>query len=109
MNNDWSRSAGNQLRGILRTITRELSKEDAQRWRTKIRDSVRPLRTYPDMGSVVPLECYLYPPSNGERLIRQIICAPYRIIYETVGNVNRILAVLHGKQMVAPRDILWDK
>ena len=82
--------------------------EDAQRWRVKIKDSVKPLRTYPDMGSVVPSQCYLYPPSYNAN-IRQIICAPYRIIYATVGNVNRILAILHGRQMISPQDIRWDK
>ena len=108
MNNDWSISAGNQLRGIMRTIMRELSKEDAQHWRIKIRDAVKPLRTYPDMGSVVPSECYLYPPS-GRTAIRQIFCAPYRIVYETIGDINRILAILHERQMVSPQDIRWDK
>ena len=108
MNNVWSKSAGNQLRVILRTITRELSREDAQRWRIKIKDAVLPLRTYPDIGSVVPPECYLYPPL-GNTDLRQIICVPYRIIYETIGNVNRIPAVLHERQMVTPHDMRWDK
>ena len=108
MKNDWSKTAVNQLRGILRTITRELSREDAQRWRVKIMDAVKPLRTYPDIGSVVPSECYLYPPS-GKANIRQVFCAPYRIIYETIGNVNRILAILHERQIASPRDIRWDK
>ena len=108
MNNAWSQSASNQLREILRTITHELSKEDAQRWGVKIREAVRPLRTYPDMGSVVAPECFAYPPTANASL-RQIICSPYRIIYETVGNVNRILAILHGRQMVTPCDVRWDK
>ena len=108
MNNDWSKSASNQLRGILRTITHELSKEDAQRWRVKIRDAVKPLRAYPDIRSVVPTECYLYPPSKRQS-IRQIFFAPYRIIYETFGDVNRILAILHERQMVSPHDIRWNK
>ena len=108
MNNDWSISAGNQLRKILRTIACELSKEDAQRWRAKIRDAVRPLRTYPDIGSVVPSECFAYPPTANASF-RQIICSPYRIIYETVADTNRILAVLHERQMVFPGDVRWDK
>ena len=108
MTNNWSKSAGNQLRGILRAITRELSAEDAQRWRIKFREAVKPLLTYPAIGSAVPPECFAYPPTANTS-IRQIICSPYRIIYETVGNVNRILAILHGRQMVTPHDVCWDK
>lgn len=108
MTNDWSKSASNQLRSILRTIAHELSREDAQRWRVKIREAVRPLRTYPDMGAVVPPECFAYPHTANASL-RQIVCSPYRIIYETVGATNRILAILHERQMVLPGDVRWDK
>ena len=107
MNNRWSKTAANQLRGIIRAISHELSREDAQRWRAKIRDAVFPLRTYPELGSVIPLECYAYPPANHER-IRQVICHPYRIIYETVDGINRILAVLHSRQMIVPGEIRWN-
>ena len=107
MINRWSRTAANQLRGIVRTISRELSRDDAQRWRAKIRDAVLPLRTFPELGSVIPLECYAYPPANHKR-IRQVICSPYRIIYETADDTNRILAVLHGRQMIAPGDTCWN-
>ena len=92
----------------MRTIAHELSREDAQRWRVKTREAVRPLRTYPDVGSVVPPECFAYPPTVNARL-RQIICSPYRIIYETVANTNRILAILYERQMVFPGDMRWDK
>ena len=108
MNNNWSKSAGNQLRQILRTITHELSREDAQRWRVKIKDAVEPLRHYPNMGTVVPAECYLSPPL-GKQTIRQIFCSPYRIIYESIDDTNRILAILHERQMVSQQDIRWDK
>ena len=107
MTNRWSKTAASQLRGIVRTIARELSRDDAQRWRAKIRDAVIPLRDFPEMGSVIPLECYAYPPANHER-IRQVICNPYRIIYETVAETNRILAVLHGRQMISASDTRWN-
>ena len=106
MTNRWSKTAANQLRDILHTISDELSKEDAQRWRRKIREAVAPIRTFPGIGSVVPLASYLYPPVNYKH-IRQVVCHPYRIIYETVGNANRILAVLHGRLMITPQDTRW--
>jgi len=103
----WSPTALGQLDEIYNTISTERDVATTTKWFFKIQDAAEGLADFPEMGSVIPLACYAYPPANHER-IRQVICNPYRIIYETVDNTNRILAVLHVRQMISASDTRWN-
>ena len=102
----WSSHAKGQRAAILRTIARELSREDASRWHMKIREAVQHLADFPEAGDSIPETCFSSVPADIERL-RQTLCNPYRIVYETVGNQIRILAIMHSRMLVWSSDTRW--
>ena len=95
----WSSHAKGQRAAILRTIARELSREDASRWNMKIREAVQHLADFPET-------CFSSVPADIERL-RQTLCNPYRIVYEAVGDQVRILAIMHSRMLVWSSDTRW--
>lgn len=60
----WSSHAKGQRAAILRTIARELSREDASRWNMKIRDAVQHLADFPEAGDSIPETCFFLRPGG---------------------------------------------
>jgi plasmid stabilization system protein ParE len=60
----------------------------------RIRANIRLLAQHPQRGRVVP--------EYGDSTIREIIVAPYRVVYRYTadGNLVQILAVYHGAQLM---------
>lgn len=107
MRSKWSKHAKQQRATILRTIARELSREDASRWNSKIAQAVSNLPDFPELGDAVPEECFFTIPPECERL-RQTHCLPYRIVYEHVNDEIHILAIMHSTAMIRTRDSYWN-
>ena len=61
----WSSHAKGQRAAILRTIARELSREDASRWNMKIREAVQHLADFPEAGDSIPETCFSRRTSSG--------------------------------------------
>lgn len=92
---------------ILLSLEDELSTADAIRWHDKIIEAVTQLADFPLSCPNIPLACFLEIPPNPERL-RQLICKPYRIVYEVVGEECRILSIRHGRMLVTTVDTRWN-
>ena len=82
MNVVWSPHANNLFLDILAQIEDVLSIEDAYRWRERILD-------------------------DADRL-RQVICKPYRIVYEPVNGEIHILSIRHSRMLVTMDDTVWN-
>ena len=63
----------------------------------------------PDIQCINPdsIRKSIEPPPNPERL-RQLICGPYRIVHECVGEECRILSIRHGRMLVTADDARWN-
>ena len=107
MNILWSPRATILQNEILAQIRDELSAEDALRWYDRICEAVKPLGSFPNIGSAIPAECFERIPQNAERL-RQTFCGPYRIVYEPIEDEIHILSIRHTRMLVADGDIIWD-
>lgn len=82
MNVAWSPHANSLFLDILAQIEDVLSIEDAYRWRERILD-------------------------DADRL-RQVICKPYRIVYEPVDGEIDILSIRHSRMLVTKDDTAWN-
>ena len=100
--------AEEQRSEILRNIAINLSFDDALRWNEKIHNLLMLLAEQPELGHPVRSEIFLTRPLLTERL-REIFCGPYRIIYELVDDMCRILSMTHSRQMVSGENLVWDK
>ena len=100
--------AEEQRADILRNIAVNLSFDDAMRWNEKIHDLLILLAEQPEIGHPVRPEIFSPRPLLAERL-REIFCGPYRIIYEPVDNMCRVLSITHARQMVSGDNLVWDK
>ena len=103
----FSPHAGKLLNDIIDTISNVLSLEDGLRWNEEIQDAVLRLEDYPFSGPRVPLACFETVPANAEQL-RQILCRPYRIVYEVIDNEVHILSIRHVRMLVIETDTFWN-
>ena len=104
---EWSPHAQGLFYGILSEIREERSAEDALRWHDRIVDTTLPLASFPLIGTLVPTDAFESIPPNADRL-RQIICRPYRIVYEPVDDEIHILSIRHSRMLVAECDATWN-
>ena len=102
----WSPHAKGLFADILLTIRLELSAWDAARWKGKIEHIAEQLPLFPEIGPNIPPECFDTIPANIERL-RQIVCNPYRVVYEIVDDEIHILSIRHTRMLVAEGDTHW--
>ena len=72
----------------------------------KIREAVQHLADFPEAGDTIPETCFSSVAAGIERL-RQTLCNPYRIVYETVGDQVRVLAIMHSRMLVWSSDTRW--
>ena len=102
----WSPHAETLLDDIVIGIAEALSVDDGLRWEGKLRNAAADIGEFPFSGPVVPTECFHTIPANADRL-RQIICKPYRIVYEPVGDEIHILSIRHSRMLVTMDDTVW--
>ena len=107
MNVAWSPHANSLFLDILAQIEDALSIEDAYRWRERILDDAGRLADLPFSGAIVPAECFHTIPAKADKL-RQVICKPYRIVYEPVGDEIHILSIRHSRMLVTMDDTVWN-
>ncbi len=103
----WSNHAQDQRNDILRTIARELSFDDAMRWADKFHEAANQLADFPNIGVAVPAECFHVLPPYADKL-RQLICKPYRIVYEVAENEIHVLSIRHARMLVTATDTYWN-
>lgn len=95
----WTRPALEDLQQIQEYIARD-SRIYAQRTARRIRDAARRLRSFPDSGRRLP--------EFPEEPFREVIVAPYRIIYRHLAERDAVSidAVIHGRRsLLRPPDV----
>lgn len=102
----WSPHAQSLFHGILDELADNLLPEAVYEWRTKIVAASDQLADFPYIGTEIPLVCFHTVPANVERL-RQIICKPYRIVYEPVDDEIHVLSIRHARMLIAEGDTDW--
>lgn len=86
---DWTEPARDDLRAI-RQYLEQHSPEQADATVRGLVDHAARAALFPRSGRIVP--------EFGVELIRELIAAPYRIVYEVFPDRVEILAVFHGAQ-----------
>ena len=107
MKTKWSPHAKGLLADILHTIIDERSQEDAAHWNRRIKTATNQLADFPELGTAIPRVCFTTVPEHADRL-RQIICRPYRIVYEPADGEIHILSVRHSRMLVDESDSVWN-
>jgi toxin ParE1/3/4 len=92
----WSPLSVDRLSEIAEYIARD-NPRAAERWIDEIFVKVEQLKSFPDMGRIVP--------ETNHRKIRELIYTHYRIIYRIEEKQISILTVRHGKQILPADDI----
>lgn len=87
----WSEPAIADLEAVHDYIARD-SPDRASHCVQQLIQSVRPLRDFPQMGRIVP---------EGDGRQREIIHAPYRLIYRVSETEIYVLTVVHGSRDLA--------
>ena len=103
----WSPHAETLLDDIVIGIAEALSVDDGLRWEGKLRTVAAGIGDFPFSGPIVPVECFHTIPANADKL-RQVICKPYRIVYEPVGDEIHILSIRHSRMLVTMDDTTWN-
>src|SRR4051794_35333002 len=85
----WTTTARGQLLAIRRYIGQD-SQAAANRMVSRIMQATKRLEPFPRSARTVP--------EFGRADTRELIVAPYRVIYRIDGDTVRILAVRHGAQ-----------
>ncbi len=103
----WSPHANSLFLDVLLQIEQALYIDDAYRWRERILKEVGQLADFPFLGPEIPIECFESLPENVDRL-RQIVCNPYRIVYEIVDSEIHVLSIRHTRMLIADGDTRWN-
>ena len=93
----WSKPAKDDLRLIYQYIARD-SKRYANRVIQDILAKVEPLGILPGLGTIVP--------ELDEENVREISIYSYRIIYEIIGEMIYVHAVIHKRRNIKSEDLL---
>lgn len=98
---NWTATAEHDLDAIIDFIAED-SSDEALRILTKMRKKAAGLNILPERGRIVPeLK------EQGIMLYREMILAPWRIIYRIVGQTVYVLAVLDARRNL--EDILLER
>jgi len=103
----FSPHAESQLDEIVLGIAAALDVEDGLRWEEKFRTAAMSLADFPEIGPNVTPDCFFIPPPDIERL-RQILCGPYRIVYEATERACYILSIRHTRMLLDADDADWN-
>ena len=98
---EWADVAGRDLEGIIDYISQD-SVDEALRILYKIRDRSSLLSFMPQRGRIVPQLR-----RQGVSIYRELLCAPWRIIYRISERRVYVLAVIDGRRNV--EDLLLDR
>ena len=93
--------------GIVRLIFHEQTREVVSKWNRDFGQTTRQLASFPELGDKIPEECFWSLPPDYEHL-RQILCGPYRIVYEPIDDEIHILAIRHSRMLVTATDTHWN-
>ncbi len=97
----WTTTAEKDLLGIIEHIALD-SPQTAQKKFDLIRDKASQLEMFPEEGRIIPeLE------RQSIRSYREIIIAPWRLMYKIEGNKGYVLAVIDGRRNI--EDILLNR
>ena len=89
----WTRPALDDVREIRAYIARD-SPRYARIVAERLFDAVERLRTHPLFGRMVP--------ELGQPTVREVIEAPYRIVYRVRADVLEVIAVVHAARLFPP-------
>ena len=90
----WTLEAYENLKGIRDVIQRD-SEAYARAVASRLYDAVGILAQYPDSGRMVP--------ERKDPSLRELVRAPYRIVYRRGADVVEILTIIHGTQQFPSR------
>ncbi len=90
----WTHEAYEDLKGIRDHIQRD-SAVYARDVSSRLYEAVSVLARYPDSGRVVP--------ERKDPGLRELVRAPYRIVYRRKAEVVEILTIFHGAQQFPSR------
>lgn len=97
----WTKTAAADLNSIIDYLALE-NIDAAERVLDKISQTASSLTPFPHRGRIVPeLK------AHGIVIYREMICAPWRIIYRTVGKTVLIMAVIDGRRNL--EDLLLER
>ncbi|PID46484.1 MAG: plasmid stabilization protein [Proteobacteria bacterium] len=97
----WSDIAETDLKNIILYIAKD-SPANARSVFEKIKEAASNLNQFPERGRLIP-ELQM----QGVLLYRELVIAPWRLIYRTSGNEVLVLAVLDSRRNI--EDILLDR
>jgi len=103
----WSPHAETLLDDIVMGIAAALNVDDGLRWEAKLRGATDAIADHPKIGPLVPAECFFIPPPDLNRL-HQIICRPYRIVYEVTDTACYVLSIRHTRMTLDADDTVWN-
>jgi len=102
----FSPHAEAQLDDIVVGIAIALGVDDGLRWEAKLREAALSIADFPEIGPNVPADCFCMPPPDLERL-HQVLCRPYRIVYEVTDTECHVLSIRHTRMMLGSDDTSW--
>lgn len=103
----WAPHAEEQLNEIILGIAEKQTVEIALEWEAKIRETVSNLEEFPQIGENIPEESFLMRLDDIDKL-RQIICRPFRIVYELTDVACYILSIRHTRMLLRLGDTQWE-
>lgn len=94
----WTPTALGQLDEIYYTIHSERDAATASKWFLKLEDAAAQLTDFPLLGPPIPENALIttFPAFTG---LRQLVVAPYRIIYEATASACDILGVIRCSRL----------
>lgn len=97
----WADSAVRDLEEIVSWVAKD-SVQNARKLHVRLRKRVKPLRTTPLSGRVVPELA-----ETGIREFRELFERPYRVVYRVLSRRVVVMAVLDGRRSL--EDELFDR
>jgi toxin ParE1/3/4 len=87
----WSKGALKDIEEIISFISKD-STQYATRFASKIIDSIEVLKTFPEIGRIVP--------EYDNKNLREIIYRNYRIVYKTSEGIAEIVTIFQGSKQL---------
>ena len=95
----WTRRAADQLESVVEAIAVDHPCAAAE-WAGRIVDAAEELRRLPLRGRKVP--------EFADRIVRELVLPPYRVIYEPAADHLTLLSIKHCRQELSDEDVRRD-